>query len=237
MNLILNAFLKIYRFRLELRGIINGEIPSPRGCGEEVREDDRRNFVKANSQIAQQADLQIQQLVWFVCIRQPRCGMQLEPKPQEASYCGGDMPNTTQTGSDVLAIQILQMALGQALWNVCYLLRIGTTTTSSTGLGEEFLCWTETEHPLARTRGHFAVTQGALILCDDAATSTMQRSKCVCLFCRHGCRFTSAASEQWRNRVSNGFASVKKFQPIWRQKSENQTAEVHLKVVTRSKSW
>ena len=51
------------------------------------------------------------------------------------------------------------------------------------------------------------------------------------------CRFTSPASEQWRNRVSNGFASVKKFQPIWRQKSENQTAEVHLKVVTRSKSW
>lgn len=46
--------------------------------------------------------------VWFVCLRQPRCGMQLEPKPQEARvWCM------------CLAIQILQMALGQALWNVC----------------------------------------------------------------------------------------------------------------------
>ena len=46
--------------------------------------------------------------VWFVwcgCLRQPRCDMQFEPKPQEASYCGGDMPNTTQTGSDVCVWQ------------------------------------------------------------------------------------------------------------------------------------
>ena len=130
MNLILNALLK---GNLGASSTAAKRSGSPRGCGEEVRRGCcRDNFVKANSQIAQQADLQIQQLVWFVCLRQPRCGMQLEPKPQKASYCGGDMPNTTQTGSDVLAIQILQMALGQALWNICYLLRTGTTTTSST---------------------------------------------------------------------------------------------------------
>ena len=89
--------------------------------------------------------------------------------------------------------QILQMALGQALWNVCYLLRTGTTTTSSTGLGEEFFvldrnrAFTGPEHvaTLLWLKGQ--------LLCDYAATITMQCSKCVfrlfCRFCRplHKC--------------------------------------------------
>ena len=80
--------------------------------------------------------------------------------------------------------QILQMALGQALWNVCYLLRTGTTTTSSTGLGEEFLCWTETEHSPARTRGHFAVTQGAVTMRLRGHYNNAMLQVCFRLFCR-----------------------------------------------------